>query len=70
MIGADPFKRFSAFDFDLNNTTKLAFETTNGDVKVVKANILFFDVTDADFYLKVSGFDTQRDLIVDARTLQ
>lgn len=68
MIGADPFKRFSVFDFDLNSTKKLTFETTNGDIKIAKANILFFDVTAADFHLKASGFDTQRDLIVDART--
>ncbi|WP_439524129.1 hypothetical protein [Marivita sp.] len=68
MIGADPFKRFSSFDFDLNSTKKLTFETTNGDIKVAKANILFFDVTAADFHLKASGFDMQRDLIVDART--
>ena len=67
MIGADPFKRFSVFDFDLNNTKKLTFETKNGDIKVVKANILFFYVTDIDFHLKASGFDAHRDLIVDAR---
>lgn len=68
MIGADPFKRFSVFDFDLSNTKKLTFEKTSGDIKVVKANVLFFDVTGPDFHLKVSGFDPQRDLIVDART--
>ncbi|MGC3938745.1 hypothetical protein ACOTTU_13150 [Roseobacter sp. EG26] len=67
MIGADPFKRVSVFDFDLNNTKKLTFETTNGEIKIAKANILFFDVTEADFLLKASGFDVQRDLIVDAR---
>ena len=67
MIGADPFKRFSSFDFDLTSTKKLTFETTNGEIKVAKANILFFDATEADFHLKASGFDTQRDLIVDAR---
>jgi len=68
MIGADPFKRFSVFDFDLSNTKKLAFEKTSGDIKVVKANVLFFDVNGPDFHLKISGFDPQRDLIVDART--
>ena len=67
MIGADPFKRFSAFDFDLNSTQKLTFEATNGEVRIVKANVIFFDVREADFHLIVSGFDTQRDLIVDVR---
>lgn len=67
MIGADPFKRFSVFDFDLRNAKKLRFEPTNGNINTAAANILFFDVTDAGFHLKASGFDTQRDLIVDAR---
>lgn len=69
MIGADPFKRFSAFDFDLNDTKKLAIEASSGNVKIIKANALYFDVTEADFHLKAMGFDVLRDLIVDARAL-
>lgn len=67
MIGADPFKRFSVFDFDLNDTTKLALEATGGGVKIMKPNVLYFDVSESDFHLKATGFDTLRDLIVDAR---
>ena len=69
MIGADPFKRFSVFDFDLNSSKHLTFETQEGEVKVAKANVLNFDVTGPEFRLKASGFDVQRDLIVDARAL-
>lgn len=67
MIGADPFKRFSDFDFNLKRSKNLTFHTTSGDIEVAAANILFFYVTAADFHLKISGFDMQRDLIVDAR---
>lgn len=70
MIGADPFKRFSQFDFDLNNTKKLTVEPSAGDVKVVKPNVLHFEVIGPDFHLKATGFDTLRDLIVDARALK
>ena len=68
MIGADPFKRFSIFDFDLNHAKNLTFEATSGKLNIVKSNVLYFDVDDSNFRLKASGFDTQRDLIVDART--
>ncbi|MCY4243242.1 MAG: hypothetical protein OXD36_16055 [Rhodobacter sp.] len=66
-IGADPFRKFSVFDFDLNDTGNLTFETTYGEITVLKANILDFVVTDAGFRLKASGFDARRDLIVAAR---
>jgi hypothetical protein len=69
MIGADPFKRFSPFDFDLNDAKSLSVETKSGNAQVVKANVLHFDVTGADFFLKATGFDALRDLIVDARAL-
>lgn len=69
MIGANPFKRYSKFDFDLTDTNAPEIETENGNAKAVKSNILHFDVTDADFRLRATGFDTRRDLIVDARAV-
>ncbi|WP_349366442.1 MAG: hypothetical protein ABL311_01365 [Nitratireductor rhodophyticola] len=69
MIGADPFKRFSPFDFDLSKSKQIIFERTGGEIKAAKPNTLYFDVTGPDFYLKASGFDVVRDLIVDARAL-
>ena len=69
MIGGDPFKRFSRFDFDLNNSKGLTFESTGGDIRIIAANRLYFDVSEPDFRLDVHGFDIQRDLIVDWRAL-
>lgn len=69
MIGADPFKRFSPFDFDLNDPKILTIEATNGGVKIIKPNAMYFDVSHADFHLKATGFDVLRDLIVDARAI-
>ena len=67
MIGGDPFKRFSRFDFDLNNDKRLTFGSTGGDIRIIGPNRMYFDVTESDFRLEVNGFDTRRDLIVDWR---
>lgn len=69
MIGGDPFKRFSRFDFDLNNGKALTFGCIGGDIRIIAANRLYFDVTELDFRLEVHGFDVRRDLIVDWRAL-
>lgn len=69
MIGANPFKRFSSFDFDVRSSKELAFDVTGGVVKQSKANVLLFQVTGPEFALKAGGFDIHRDLIVDARAL-
>ena len=69
MIGSDPFKRFSRFDFDLHNGKGLTLGSNGGDIRIIAANRLYFDVTESDFRLEVHGFDARRDLIVDWRPL-
>ncbi len=68
MIGFDPFRRFSLFDFDLRKSGNIGFEVVEGRVEIRTSNTLFFDVTGPDFCLRAFGFDARRDLIVDART--
>ena len=69
IVGSDPFKSFSAFDFNLNTSRNLELEVTNGNISIVGPNRLYFDVSEPDFHLRVSGFDIHRDLVVDARAL-
>ncbi|MCY4394379.1 MAG: hypothetical protein OXC10_04505 [Rhodospirillaceae bacterium] len=69
IIGADPFRRFSPFDFDLRKQNNVVFRGDNGDTTIVRANALYFDVNNPDFRLEAAGFDARRDLVVDARAL-
>lgn len=69
IVGSDPFKSFSVFDFDLITSKYLELEATNGNIRIMGPNRLYFDVREPNFHLRISGFDTRRDLIVDARAL-
>ena len=69
MVGANPFRRFSPFDFNLKSSKEVFFSATSGDVRIAQPNVLIFKVSAPDFRLSVGGFDTLRDLVVDARAL-
>lgn len=69
MIGANPFRHFSTYDFDLKNSEELSFNAINGSATIVEPNVLCFEVSNLDFQLSVNGFDTLRDLVVDAQVL-
>lgn len=62
---ADPFKRFSPFDFDLKKNIDLELE--NADVEFPKPNVAVVTLQSADFRILASGFDINRDLLVEAR---
>lgn len=68
MIGANPFSRFSRFDFSLKSGSDLKLEAENVSYDVDKDNVLILTTRTPEFSLKVSGFDERRDLVVDART--
>lgn len=65
MLGADPFKRFSPFDFDLKKDIGLELE--NAEAEFAKPNIAIVTLQSADFRIAASGFDANRDLLVEAR---
>jgi hypothetical protein len=64
-LGADPFKRFSPFDFDLKKDIGLELE--NAEAEFAKPNIAIVTLQSADFRIAASGFDANRDLLVEAR---
>lgn len=69
IIGADPFKRHSKFDFDLENGSEIEFDTVSSDVAALEPNIMEITVTSPDFRIEATGFDERRDLVVDARAI-
>lgn len=69
MIGANPFKKFSRFDFELGKDKGLALETESADHEIINANTIKLVAKGPDFRLRLEGFDKRRDLVVDARAL-
>jgi len=68
IIGADPFKRWSTFDFSLEKD-EIAVDLADAEIASRKGNNLRFTLTSSDFRLDVSGFDNNRDLLVEARSV-
>ena len=67
MIGSNPFKRFSSFDFDFGKTVEVTSE--NMTVKVTAPNAIQLTLEAPEFELKALGFDLNRDLVVVARSV-
>jgi hypothetical protein len=65
MLGADPFKRFSPFDFDLKKNIELELENAEAEIPI--ANVTVVTLQSPDFRIAASGFDVNRDLLVEAR---
>lgn len=66
VLGADPFTKHSPLDFDLTGKD-IEVDATNLEYSAPEANILELSITSPEFQFKASGFDINRDLIVDAR---
>lgn len=66
MIGGNPFSKHSSFDFDLASRG-IIIEKTNMSVFAVKANVLQLMVNNPEFRLEATGFDQNRDLVIDAK---
>jgi hypothetical protein len=66
MIGANPFKRHSPFDFDLSGSD-IDMEASGASVEALKPNILKLTAESPEFRLECKGFDERRDIVVDAR---
>jgi hypothetical protein len=62
----NPFKRHSKYDFDIGKN--IAIESKSADVIAVSAHVLRVTLHSPDFVVSASGFDVNRDLVVEART--
>ncbi|RYE39023.1 MAG: hypothetical protein EOP48_26290 [Sphingobacteriales bacterium] len=57
-----PFAKYSGLDFNVKNLT---ISKTNVQIEQLDRNSVVFKPTDQQFELKVTGFDPNRDLIID-----
>lgn len=69
MIGANPFKKYSRFDFEIGKDKAIKIETEDADHEVLAPNIIKIIAKNEAFRLNVTGFDKKRDLLVDARAV-
>ncbi|MDF1818643.1 MAG: hypothetical protein P1U54_08395 [Immundisolibacteraceae bacterium] len=60
----NPFKRWKAADFDVSENA-LLIEVNGGDILRQKKNEINLKIDSKKFIFKVTGFDPERDLIVD-----
>ncbi|MGB3461853.1 MAG: hypothetical protein WBA33_07810 [Rhodanobacter lindaniclasticus] len=65
VLRGNPFKKHSAADFDFTKKGA-AIESLGAAVSAASANILLVEVKNPRFVVNVTGFDTNRDLILDA----
>src|SRR5690606_15698004 len=68
MIGSDPFKRWSPFDFSLEKDD-VTIELKDAEIASRKGNVVRLNLTSPDFELDATGFDVNRDLVVEARSV-
>ena len=71
MIGADPFKRHSKYDFDLTKADEIEIKTVGAEIsRRHKSNVIFVKVIDSDFRVDFDGFDRNRDIVAEARLVE
>jgi len=68
IIGADPFKRWSPFDFELDDED-LEIGLTDATLTSNKGNVLRVSVGSPEFRIEANGFDPNRDILVEARSV-
>lgn len=68
IIGANPFKRWSPFDFQMNDPA-LEISLTDAELVSNKNNVLRIRAKSPSFRVEATGFDLNRDLVVEARSV-
>ena len=60
----NPFSGYSPFDFDLGRPP-IEIQAGNAEITMAEKNNLEFRITGDDFRVILTGFDPERDLIID-----
>lgn len=68
VLRGNPFKKHNAVDFDFTKRSILV-ASDGADITTPAANTLIIEAKRAEFVVNVSGFDLNRDLIIDAEKL-
>lgn len=64
----NPFKQYEKFDFDVESTLNISAKDCN--IKRSKLNEIKIEITGKEFELNVTGFDPNRDLVIDIKTTE
>lgn len=68
VLRGNPFTKHHPLDFDFRKN-RLSVSATGAEVRPESPNVLMIEATELDFAIEVSGFDVNRDLIINpART--
>ncbi len=68
IIGADPFKRWSSLDFALESGD-FSMSSRDADIALCKGNVIRLELKSPEFSFEAEGFDTNRDILVEARSV-
>lgn len=66
----DPFKRYRPHDFSLNVRGDVTIDTSGASTAPAGDNVFIIDADDPDFSVTVSGFDPNRDIVVQSTRAQ
>jgi hypothetical protein len=67
VLRGDPFKKHSRFDFDLLESDEIEVDLKDCSVASVNPKTIVLEAASAEFKAAFTGFDTKRDLVIDAR---
>jgi hypothetical protein len=70
MIGANPFKRHSPHDFNLQKGKDITVQSNGAEITPLKSNILLAKIVEPDFRIDLEGFDLNRDIVAEARLVE
>ena len=65
-LGGNPFNKYEKFDFDVASNS-IIINTQDCNVLIRKLNKIEIEITGPNFKLEVSGFDPNRDLVIDVK---
>lgn len=66
VLRGNPFKKHTAADFDLTKN-EILIQSLGVGITVPAANVMLIEVKNTHFAVNVSGFDPNRDLIIDVK---
>ena len=63
----NPFRQYDKFDFDVSNESLININGNGYNIIEKNLNVIKVEITSSNFKLEVTGFDPNRDLLVDAK---
>ena len=59
----NPFSTYDAYDFDLNDAS-ISVDIDGGNISKIESNVIFFTLQNRKSNIKLTGFDSNRDIIL------